>query len=67
MKYKTDRPFSQEELKKIDVIHDTNASLFEDQNEESYVVENFINDTERDALSLFFTDNFNKIGLNINP
>ena len=66
MKYKTDRPFSQEELKKIDVIHDTNASLFEDQNEESYVVENFINDTERDALSLFFTDNFNKIGLNIN-
>ena len=66
MKYKTDRPFSQEELKQMDVIHDPNPSLFSDQNDKSYVLKDFINDSERDKLSLFFSKNFDKIGLNIN-
>ena len=66
MKYKTDRPFSQEELKQMDVIHDPNPSLFSDQNDKSYVLNDFINDSERDKLSLFFSKNFDKIGLNIN-
>ena len=66
MKYKTDRPFTQDELKAMDIIHDPNTTMFEDQNEASYVVEDFINDAERDVLSQFFNDNFEKIGLNIN-
>ncbi len=66
MKYKTDRPFSQEELKAMDVIHDPNTTLFKDQYEKSYIVENFINDFERDVLSNFFNDHFKDIGLNIN-
>ena len=35
MKYKTDRPFTQEELKAMDVIHDPNTTMFEDQNDKS--------------------------------
>ncbi len=66
MRYNTDRPFSQEELKKMDVIHDPNTTMFEDQYDESYTVENFIDDNERDALSLYFKNNFDKIGFNIN-
>tara|TARA_R110001592_G_scaffold79242_4_gene237285 strand:+ start:129 stop:1016 length:888 start_codon:yes stop_codon:yes gene_type:complete len=65
-KYKTDRPFSEQELVNMDVIHDPNPSLFVDQNDESYVVEDFINDSERDALSKYFNDNFDSIGDNIN-
>ena len=64
--YKTDRPFTQEELKKMDIIHDPNTKFFKDQYEESYVVENFINDQERHTLSLFWKENFDKIGYNIN-
>ena len=48
-KYKTDRPFSQEELKKMDVIHDPATKLFEDQYDDSYVVEEFINETNTDV------------------
>jgi len=66
MKYKTDRPFSQEELKAMDIIHDPDTKLFKDQYEKSYVVEDFINDFERDMLSNFFKENFDDIGLNIN-
>ena len=64
--YKTDRPFSEQELINMDVIHDTNPSLFTDQNEESYVEKDFIDDSERDTLSAFFKDNFDKIGYEIN-
>ena len=66
MKYKTDRPFSQEELKAMDIIHDPDTKFFKDQYEKSYVVEDFINDFERDVLSNFFKENFEDIGLNIN-
>ncbi len=66
MKYKTDRPFSQEALKKMDIIHDTNPSFFKCQYDESYVVKDFINDSERDIMSSFFKEHFEKIGMNIN-
>ena len=66
MKYKTDRPFSQEELLNMDIIHDPNTTMFKDQNDESYVVEDFINGAECDLLSAFFKDNFDSIGMNIN-
>lgn len=64
--YKTDRPFSHDELKKMDVIHDPNTTLFEDQYEDSYVVENFINGVECASLQYWFNENFEKIGYNIN-
>jgi len=66
VKYKTDRPFPQEELKSMDIIHDPNTTLFEDQNEESYVVDNFVNDNECETLASFFRDNFEAIGHTIN-
>ena len=66
MRYKTDRPFTKEELKGMDVIHDPDTALFTDQNDPSYVVKDFINDAERDVLSQFFKDNFDTVGLNIN-
>ncbi len=66
MKFKTDRPFTQDELKAMDVIHDPATRLFEDQNDKSYSLPNFINDDECDFLAKFFNDNFDKIGLNIN-
>jgi len=64
--YKTDRPFTEEQLKKMDIIHDPDTTMFEDQYEESYVVEDFINENERQTLSSFFSDNFDRIGYNIN-
>lgn len=66
MKYKTDRPFSQEALKNMDIIHDPNPSFFKCQYDESYVVKDFINDSERDIMSSFFKEQFEKIGMNIN-
>lgn len=64
--YKTDRPFSDSELLNMDIIHDPNTTLFTDQNEESYIIENFINNEEREKLSTFFKKNFEIIGFNIN-
>ena len=66
MKYKTDRPFTQDELKAMDIIHDPNTTMFEDQNEASYVVEDFINGVECATLQLWFRENFPKIGYEIN-
>jgi len=66
MRYKTDRPFTQEELKSMDIIHDPNTVFFDDQNEESYVVDDFITDYECETLALFFMNNFNTIGHTIN-
>lgn len=65
-RYKTDRPFSEDELSKMDVIHDPNTQMFKDQYEESYVVEDFIDDVECIKLSHFFEKNFDSIGYNIN-
>jgi len=64
--YKTDRPFTEEELKSMDVIHDPNTKMFQDQNDESYLVEDFITGVECATLQLWFRDNFPKIGYEIN-
>jgi hypothetical protein len=66
MKYKTDRPFTQNELINMDVIHDPNPQLFIDQNEESYVVKDFINELERKTILDFFIKNLEGEGLEIN-
>lgn len=65
-KYKTDRPFTEQQLKAMDVIHDPNTKMFEDQYEGSYVVEDFISGVECATLQLWFKDNFPKIGYEIN-
>ena len=65
-RYKTDRPFTEEQLKAMDIIHDPDTVLFEDQNEPSYTVDGFINDSECESLSSYFKDNFDRIGHNIN-
>jgi len=64
--YKTDRPFSETQLKAMDIIHDPDTKLFEDQKEESYTVDEFINDRECVRLRTYFKDNFDSIGYNIN-
>ena len=40
--YRTDRPFSDEELRTMDIIHNPNVKMFKDQNEPSYVIHDFI-------------------------
>ena len=64
--YKTDRPFSDTQLKAMDIIHDPDTTLFTDQNEESYTVDEFIDDRECDQLRTYFKDHFDRIGYNIN-
>ena len=64
--YRTDRPFSETKLKAMDIIHDPDTKLFEDQKEESYTVDEFINDRECNQLRTYFKENFDKIGYNIN-
>ena len=64
--YKTDRPFTEEQLKSMDVIHDPNTKMFQDQNEDSYCIEDFINGVECATLQMWFSENFPKIGYEIN-
>ena len=64
--YKTDRPFTEEQLKAMDVIHDPDTQLFEDQYDESYCIEDFINGVECATLQMWFAENFPKIGYEIN-
>ena len=65
-KYKTDRPFTEEQLKSMDVIHDPATKLFTDQDDPSYVLDKFINGVECGSLQLWFRENFPKIGYEIN-
>ena len=64
--YKTDRPFTEAQLRSMDVIHDPATKLFRDQNDPSYVVPNFISGVECGSLQLWFRENFPKIGYEIN-
>lgn len=64
--YKTDRPFSDEELKYMDVIHNPNTTLFKDQYEPSYTINNFITDEERLKLLSAWDDSFDTNGEIIN-
>ena len=52
--YITDKPFSEEQLKNMDIIHNSNIKLFEDQNESSCSIENFISENERLLLERYF-------------
>ena len=64
--YKTDRPFSDEELKYMDVIHNPNTTLFKDQYEPSYTINNFITDDERLKLLSAWDDSFDTNGEIVN-
>jgi len=63
-KFKTDKPFKNDELRNMDIIHNPDVKLFKDQYEGSYVIEEFINDKEKDILidkNLFIPDGFNVV------
>ena len=51
-KFKTDKPFTNEELLNMDIIHNSNTKLFKDQNDSSYIIKDFISEDER---SFFIT------------
>jgi len=65
-RYKTDRPFPEDQLSAMDVIHDPNTKMFQDQYDDSYLVEDFIDDTECIKIARFFEKNFDSMGCNIN-
>jgi hypothetical protein len=52
--YKTNKIFKDDELRNMDIIHNPNVKLFEDQYDESYVIDEFINDNEKDILIDFY-------------
>ena len=52
--YKTNKIFKDDELRNMDIIHNPDVKLFEDQYEDSYTVDNFINDNEKDILIDFY-------------
>ena len=64
--YRTDRPFSDDELRTMDIIHNPNVKMFKDQNEPSYVIHDFITDTEREQLLCAWDYHFNTNGEIIN-
>ena len=52
--YKTNKIFKDDELRNMDIIHNPDVKLFEDQYEDSYTIDNFINDKEKDTLIDFY-------------
>ena len=46
-KVKANKPFDDETLKNMDIIHDPDTKFFRDQYEPSYSIENFITEDER--------------------
>lgn len=64
--YKTDRPFTDDELRVMDVIHNPNTKLFKDQYDPSYSIENFISNQERLKLLDVYANKFNLMGEIIN-
>ena len=52
--YITDKIFSDDELRNMDIIHNTDVKLFEDQYEDSYTIDNFISEKEKDTLIDFY-------------
>jgi len=65
-KFKTDKPFTNEELLNMDIIHNSNTKLFKDQNDSSYIIKDFISEDERILLKDYFDNEFTKTGENIN-
>jgi len=64
--YKTDRPFTDDELRSMDIIHNPNTKLFKDQYEPSYCIKDFISEEERLTLLDFWNKNFDEVGEIIN-
>ena len=64
--FKSNPDFDMSIFKNKDIIHDPNIKFFEHENEESYVIENFISEDERKSLYNFFTSEYNNSGENIN-
>ena len=52
--YITDKVLSDDELRNMDIIHNPDVKLFEDQYEDSYTVDNFISEKEKDTLIDFY-------------
>ena len=52
--YITDKVFSDDELRNMDIIHNPDVKLFEDQYEDSYTIDNFISEKEKDTLIDFY-------------
>ena len=49
--YITDKVFSDDELRNMDIIHNPDVKLFEDQYEDSYTIDNFISEKEKNTSS----------------
>ena len=64
--YKTNKPFTDDELRNMDIIHNPNTQLFKDQYEPSYCIQNFISEEERLNLLDFWNKNFDEVGEIIN-
>jgi len=52
--YKTNKIFKDDELRNMDIIHNPDVKLFKDQYEDSYIIDEFINDKEKDTLIDFY-------------
>lgn len=63
---KTDKPFTDEELKNMDIIHNPNVKFFQDQNEPSYIINDFISQAEKNLLLEYFNIAFEEYGEIIN-
>ena len=57
-RFKTDKPFTNEELLNMDIIHNPNTKLFKDQNDSSYIIKDFISEDERIMLKDYFDSEF---------
>ena len=65
IKCKANRPFDEDTLKNMDIIHDPNTKFFKDQYEPSYCIP-FLSDKEREQLLKFWYDEYDNVGWNIN-
>ena len=63
---KANKPFDDETLKNMDIIHDPNTKFFKCQYEPSYSIQNFITEEERLRLLKVWYDEYDNIGWNIN-
>ena len=62
---KANKPFDDNTLKNMDIIHDPNTKFFKDQYDPSYIIP-FITEQEREQLLKFWYDEYENVGWNIN-
>lgn len=63
---KANKPFDDETLKNMDIIHDPNTTFYKDQYEPSYSIEEFITEDERTKLLEFWYNEYHIHGWEIN-